>query len=327
MRLIQTSTTVPLSSVKPLEEVFQYRAFCLEATRRALAAGPTTVRARSPVSNARLEPWEAIEGLPYSRCPDSGSLLLSRLPADSARWAELLREVSRHRVSSRGFYPGLAQSRADHVHAPKVEWMLETMRLHGLDRPRVLEVTTPPSAISALLQASGRFSDLLVEDEMALAHERTPRPSADQVEAAMLCESLDRVDDPAALLRAVAGRLVDGGLLFVTALVASGFDLAVLGCRSAYLYPPDRANCFSLRGLSLLLERSGFALQEVSTPGMLDVEIIQAHLQHEASLPLSVFERQLVTADHETQRAFQTFLQQQALSSFARLVGRKHSEG
>ncbi|HBH97897.1 MAG TPA: SAM-dependent methyltransferase, partial [Candidatus Omnitrophica bacterium] len=80
---------------------------------------------------------------------------------------------------------------------------------------------------------------------------------------------------------------------------------------------------FSLQGLKRLWQQAGFTLVEVSTPGMLDVEIVQRHLTHDPSLPLSAFERHLLDADQETRDAFQAFLQQQGLSSFARLVVKK----
>jgi hypothetical protein len=142
------------------------------------------------------------------------------------------------------------------------------------------------------------------------------------IQAAVLLESLDRVHHPQHVLRRVAGCLEEGGLLFVTALVASGFDLAVLGLKNLYLYPPDRMNCFSLHGLLRLLEQSGFESVEVSTPGVLDVQIVRAHLQRDPALPLSMFERQLVGM-HEEGQAVQAFLQQSRLSSFARIVASK----
>lgn len=164
-------------------------------------------------------------------------------------------------------------------------------------------------------------------NEMECALSR-PGDTRGRVEAATLFESLDRVDDPARLLRAVVARLAPGGLLFVTSLVSSGFDVAVLGLKNMYLYyPPDRANCFSLRGLERLLTEAGLALLEVSTPGVLDVEIVQAHAQRDPSLPLSGFERQLLSADRRTLEAFQIFLQRNRMSSFARIIGRKQTGG
>jgi hypothetical protein len=321
MRSIQSQYTFPLSAVKPLDGLLRYREHCLSATRAALGGGRRR-REHSPVTGALLESYGEVEGLAYARCPESGSVFLVELPVPEA-WGRLLCEVSGYRHSPEAFHAGLARSRADHVYAPKLEWIEDALRLQGLRSPALLEVVTAPSDFSALLRESGSFADVLTVDETELAT-APKRLSGDRlVDAAVLLESLDRAHDPEALLRVVAERLVEGGLLFVTDLVASGFDLAVLGLRSLYLYPPDRANCFSLEGLCTLLRRAGFGLLEVSTPGVLDIEIVRAHLRRDPTLPVSAFERQVLDADDDTRQAFQAFLQQQSLSSFARIVARK----
>lgn len=319
MRSIQTDARFPLASVKPLDRLASYREVCLTLTRQALKAG--CERRLNPLGAAPLEPWGQVEGLTYGRCRESGSFFLCELP-DWKRWARLLSEVSRVRNSPEGFHSELASSREDHVTLPKSEWIQETLRLQGIFQPRVLEGVTPPSDFNQHLRQRGLFSEVIVADEMGLAHGAEPAPSK-RVEVALLMESLDRVDDPVGLLRATNRSLQEGGLLFVTGLVSSGFDMAVLGLRNLYLYPPDRTNCFSLRGLKILLERNGFSLLEVSTPGVLDVEIVQAHLNGDPSLQLSPFERQIIEADCQTQSEFQAFLQQGGLSSFARIVARK----
>ena len=319
MRSVQTQQTMPLSAVKPLEGLCRYRDYCLAATRRAFRAGATR-RDRSPATGGPLEPAGDVEGLPYARCPQTGSLFLAELPEPSV-WASLLAEVTRFRHSPGAFHAGLSQSRADHVYAPKLEWIEDALRLQEVRHPALLEVVTAPSDFTALLAESGSFSEVITVDESALAHGRaTGEPP---VGAAVCLEALDRAHDPEALLRAAAARLADGGLVFVTALVASGFDMAVLGLKNLYLYPPDRANCFSLEGLTRLLRRVGLTPLEVSTPGVLDVEIVRAHAVADPSLALSPFERRLLEAGAETHEAFQTFLQQRGLSSFARLVTRK----
>jgi hypothetical protein len=198
-----------------------------------------------------------------------------------------------------------------------------------------MEVVTQPSDFTPLLKGSGLFAEVVTVSEMGLVIAHTAQDhlgesgaehsidKARDVQVAVLLESLDRVDDPGAVLQTVYRCLGDGGLIFVTALVSSGFDVSVLGLRNLYIYPPDRTNCFSLRGLELLVRRAGFSLLEVSTPGVLDVEIVRAHIGYDPSIPLSVFERQLVEADNQSRAAFQEFLQQRRLSSFARVVARK----
>lgn len=333
MRSIQTSHTFPLSSVKPLDGLMRYRAYCLEQTRKTIMTRGRR-REQSPVGGERLEPFGFVEDQEYLRCPESGSIFLAQLSPDED-WAELLTDVSRYRRSPAAFHSDIAALRSDSVYLPKLDWIQGTLRLQGLDRPRLMEVVTPPSDFTSLLQRSGLFAEVITvgEVDLIIAHDNSGRlgkgtstggsNKGDCVEAAVLLESLDRVGEPGTLLRAVSGRLREGGLIFVTALVCSGFDITVLGLRNLYMYPPDRTNCFSLKGIELLLMRAGFALLEVSTPGVLDIEIVQAHLRHDPVIRLSTFEQRLVEADEETCSAFQAFLQQCRLSSFARIVARK----
>ncbi|MBI3332868.1 MAG: hypothetical protein HYZ93_02120 [Candidatus Omnitrophica bacterium] len=320
MRSIETTLTFSLSSVKPLEELESYRQRCLHLTREAIRKG-CRHRADSPVSGLKLEPFGEVGGLPYGRCPTTGSLFLMEMPVPQ-EWARLLAEVVRLRHSPEVFHSHLAQSRMDHVYAPKLEWVEETLRLQQIREPRVLEAVTFSSDFTQLLKESGCFSEVVTEEETRLAGGSRSNES-DPVHAAVLLESLDHSEDPKGLLEAVRGRLCKGGLLFVTALVASGFDICVLGLRNLYLVPPDRANCFTLQGLSQFLAQQGFALLEVSTPGVLDLEIVRAHWRQDSTLPLSDFERRIVTSDEAARRSFQSFLQQQRMSSFARIVARR----
>ena len=321
MRSIQTQHLFPLSAVKPLDGLRNYRAFCLAATRKAMD-GRTHRLKRSCGSGARLEPCGAVEGLAYVRDPEHGGLFLADRP-EPASWGRLLSEVSRHRHSPAAFHAGLTRSRVDHVYVPKLEWIEDALRLQEIPQTSIMEVVTAPSDFTAFLTESSSFSEVLTVDETELARAPDHGRGGPLVRAAVLLESLDRAHDPTALLRGVVTRVEEGGLVFVTALVSSGFDITVLGLRNLYLAPPDRANCFSLQGLTALLRQAGLSPLEVSTPGVLDVEIVRTHVQHDPSLPLSAFERQLVEADGETHEAFQTFLQQRGLSSFARIVTRK----
>jgi len=323
MRSVQTQQRFELSSVKPFERLAQYRKICLDETRRALS-GPVTRREKSPVSGAPLEPFGDVEGLEYLRCPETNSLFLAQLPA-WAEWAKLLEAVGRVRQSPQAFHLDLEQSRVENVYLPKLEWIQEALRLQGMASPILLEAASPPSTFGRFLQQNGMFADVVTVDEMKLAHLReTPAAlKGRKAQAALLLESLDRIDDPQGLIGGVRANLGGGGLLFVTSLVASGFDMAVLGLRNRYFYPPDRANCFTLRALTALLEHAGFELIEVSTPGVLDVEIVESHLKADPAIPVTGFEKELIASDREIRSAFQAFLQEKGLSSFARLVARK----
>ena len=319
MLSVQTSKTFPLSSVKPLGSIREYRSFCLEVTREALAQGPLQKRTRSPFGNAVMEHFGEVGGLTYCRCPITGSLFLEQLPPAEI-WSRLLKQVAQRRSSSQSFHSSLVGSRTDNVYVPKLDWVIDFLKMQDHDRTRILEVVTPPSSFTRLLTDSGVFERVSTVDEMSLI---SADIALEAMEAAVLLESLDRVCEPRLLLEQLRRWLVPGGLVFISAVVSSGFDVAVLGTRDLYLYPPDRANCFSLKGLRSLLEDQGFELLEVSTPGVLDLEVVNAHAKDDPKLALSDFERQLVKSDAQTSEAFQSFLQQSGLSSFARVVGKK----
>ncbi len=323
MRLVQLHYSIPLARVKPPEQLLAYRTFCLKTTMQACQGGVHR-RTQSPVTGKALEVFGHVEGLTYLCDPENGSLFLAEVPHTSD-WASVLRAVNQYRhTPDGGVSSDLEQFREDSVYLPKLTWIQDTLRMQELHRPKVLEIVTPPSEFSSLLRDSGLFAEVITTDEMILCS-CDPAIAQNSVQVALLRESLDRVDDPKALLDAVTRSLCEGGLLFVTGLVASGFDMAVLGTQNFYLYPPDRTNCFSLKGLSTFIEQAGFVLLEVSTPGVLDMEIVRSHLQRNPQLPLSRFERQIIHSDEETQLAFQGFLQQWGLSSFARIVARKRT--
>jgi len=317
MRSIQTSLTYSLSSVKPLDGLLGYRTFCIDTVKRALAEGGRQ-RTKSPIHGAPLIPAGQIEGLTYGRCPETGSLFLMDLPA-ADRWEKVLGAVVRYRQAPKGFHTAVSGSRAENVYAPKLDWIQTTLRLQEVRRPTILEVASVPSDFTTLLTDSGFFQNVETISETALAHSG----GTGQVDAAILLEALDRSDDPQALIKAAHRRIAQNGLIFITALVTSGFDFCVLGLNNRYLCPPDRTNSFSLQGLEAFIKEAGFQLLEVSTPGILDVEIVQAHLKHDPDIKLSPFERQLLSSDDDTRHRFQAFLQERGLSSFARIVGRK----
>ncbi len=320
MRTIQTETRFPLSSVKPLETLSRYRAHCLEETRKLLSRGSAR-RTASPVTGSPLQPFGTVDSFEYLICPDTGSLFLASLPPAEA-WSGLLKEMHRYRHSPGGFHSELAASRETHVYQPKVEWIQETLALQGIRKPALLEGGSLPGDLKELLEKSGSFSRVEFTDEAALAR-GVSTAGKGAFQAVVLLESLDRSDDPAGLVEQAERCLSRGGLLFVTALVASGFDFQALGTNNRYFYPPDRTNCFTLKGLRRLLEKFKLELVEVSTPGVLDVEILQAHLAQDPSFPVSRFERALALADEPVRQAFQSFLQENGLSSYARLAARK----
>jgi len=322
--MITTETTriIPLSSVKPLEAISQYRQFCIEMTEKQVN-NSDQIRDISPVTNKKLIPWGKVGALEYLKCADTGSFFLKKVGSNQI-WTQLLRDVADRRQSPNEFHEDISVSRASHVYRPKLEWMESVLRFQQVQDPSILEITTATSKFTPLLKSSRFIKGVNTVNEMELVAENYPLK--EKYDAAILLENLDRVNDPKTLIEKVWRSLKPGGFVFTTNLVSSGYDVMVLGLENLYIYPPDRTNCFSLRGLEILIENAGFELIEKSTPGVLDLEIVQQHRQKNKSLVLSPFEELLTQADEATQQSFQSFLQKSGLSSFARIAGRKNGK-
>lgn len=317
MQSIQTSHFT-LSEVKPFEGLKKYRAFCMEAVKEALVAG---VQQRDcPIDRCALQSWKTVEGFEYLLCRASGSFFLKALPTHRA-WDALLKKIAEHRHSSNRFYNDIQKSRLENVYGEKRKWIENTLTMQGISQAHAIDLVTPPSPWTAFLQESKLLKEVMMVEEMAVIKRELPDDL--KTDVAILFESLDRVDAPEKLLQGVVSCLKPGGLLFVTSLVSSGFDFQILRDKNFYLFPPDRSNVFSLTGLKALLAKAGLELLEVSTPGLLDVEIVKAHRKDGIQVECSFFEEEILTKDEESQSIFQTFLQQANLSSFARIVCKK----
>jgi len=134
----------------------------------------------------------------------------------------------------------------------------------------------------------------------------------------------DHVFNVEIFLNAVKSLLTDRGLLFFTTSTISGFDLQVLWNNSKTIFPPDKINLLSIEGIVKLLERCGFEIIELSTPGQLDVELVKNAMENNDKLQVPRFISYfLKNRDKNAHRSFQEFLQQFKLSSHVRVAARR----
>ena len=277
-------------------------------------------------------------GLTYVRCGECTSVYVSPRPSDA-----VLADFYRNSEAARFWRDRILREtrgvRREKVFRPRVEWLLGVVDEYRPDIRRAIAV--------------GYHNDLLVEEivrqeretfqivvtnplgDLEFAGIRHPRvtvhpspvtafASFGPADLVLLFDIVDRSADVEALFAAARDALVPGGLLLVSATLISGFDLQVLGDRSESIYPTERLNLFSAEGLTLLFERFGFEALEFSTPGTFDVEVVQRAIQADPAREWPRFIRYLIDHRDEAARsAFQRYLQEFRLSSFARLALRR----
>ena len=136
-------------------------------------------------------------------------------------------------------------------------------------------------------------------------------------------ELLEHLVDPSTFFKKAYSLLKPGGKIFFTTLNGLGFDILLLWERSKSVTPPHHLNFFNTSSVRLLLERAGFVVEEVSTPGSLDWDIVEGMILNEG-LDVGKFWNSF--ADKGSAQAkvqLQDWITNNRLSSHMRVVARK----
>jgi hypothetical protein len=274
-------------------------------------------------------------GLKYQECVVCSTLYVSPRPSDEAV-VRFYREAPSRRFWSSKLCGATDRKRSEKIIKPRMEWVMDSFAEYAPRASRWIDLHTNQFRyVEAMAAEKGMAQKVIVTPYLDTDPARFPSgialdPSswwgASQAPADVLTvfELLDQTSDVPGLMSKVSALLNRGGLGFMTAILGSGFDVRELGAHADNIFPPDRMNLFSVRGLTALLERHGFELIEFSTPGVLDVDIVEKALRATPGIPVSPFIRDLVlSANEEVKAAFQAFLQANLLSSYGRVLFRK----
>jgi SAM-dependent methyltransferase len=271
-------------------------------------------------------------GFGYKRCVDCGLLMLSPAP-DATRQLWYIETSEALRYWREHMPPEVRASR-EKMYDERVHYVRAHLERLAVAPRRIIEVGAGNGEFAAaFLRACGESIEqmVLVEPQpLALDLPRvavvsTPLEqwsSSQRFDLAISWEVIEHILDPDPMLAAIRQRLEPGGLLILSTPNEDSFETRLLKGRSANLLY-DHVRLYNPRTLARLLERHGFEVLEVATPGRLDVEIVQREYLH-GHLDLSDQPAlQFLMEDGYRHRAeFQRFLCERRLSGHMRCVAR-----
>lgn len=269
----------------------------------------------------------------YRRCFACGSVFVSPRPSEAALIDYYGRsQASRFRVEH--YSRDTAKARRYHLLASHANWMGQLYDEAGNPSAKgYADLNTCLPEIFDEIHQMGVFEPLLSVEPLLPVDSACQAPvtvaaRADihNLGAISSFEKLEHQFAPAAYLEGVSEALADGGLFFFTTRVISGFDLQVLWERTPYIFVPEHLNLPSIEGISRLVERCGFELVELSTPGQLDIELVRHAAEEDESIKLPSFVKYLLEhRDREAHWDLQEYLQKHRLSSHARVAVKKNN--
>lgn len=136
-------------------------------------------------------------------------------------------------------------------------------------------------------------------------------------------ELFEHVYDPHRFLKKAKRLLHPGGTLFFTTLNGEGFDIQILWQNSKSISPPHHLNFFNPGSIALLLQEEGFSVEEITTPGRLDWDILEGMITNEdvdAGRFWNLFSKK---GTEKAKQELQTWIAKHNFSSHMQVVARK----
>lgn len=270
-------------------------------------------------------------GFNYVLCADCKSVYASPRPTDEALATYYSESrASRYRVDH--LARDTARARVRHQIAANANWMGRIVdELTAAETKSYTDIgTTLPQLFEEmasfdLFDSFSSFEPLSPLDRVysALNVQIAAEPPTGQT-AVSSFEKLEHQFSPYDYLIGLGRMLSDEGILFFTTRTTSGFDLQILGGSAPYIFVPEHLNLMSIDGIETLLDRAGFDVLELSTPGQLDLQFIKGALAENPNIRIPGFVSYLLShRDEEAHEDFQAFLQKHRLSSHLRVAARK----
>lgn len=270
----------------------------------------------------------------YWQCLNCATLFVSPRPdEDGQAWLQRDSPAAQFRFSPQYRESLGAYTRT--VVAHRIEWLSNWMERTPPGKSIWIDIETRQRAFLTSLtkatRAEIRTVNPLIDPDPKTGSAAEFKPQKyEEIEAGTITwvsafDALEHQSNPSQLIAAAERMLRPGGLFFLTTRSGSGFDIQVLW-EHASIYPVIHLNLVTVEGMRCLLDRHGFETLESSTPGQLDVQLIERTAKRHPGIRISRFVAYFMKyRDKYAKRRLQQFLQENLLSSHLRIVARKRS--
>ncbi len=291
-----------------------------------------------PACAAAGEPAFEKDGFAYALCPRCRTLYVSPRP-DAAAFQAFYRDSPSARFWAEEFYPATAAGRRELVWKPKAA-QVDALIARRVGQPcLVVDIGGGFGLFAEETLRLGRNRVLIIEPSRSLAEACRSRGlavlekfvenvSPGDLEPGPKCfvcfELFEHLHDPGAFLATLHRLMGPRDIFALTTLSGTGADILALWERSDAVSPPHHLNFLNPRAMATLLGRKGFTPLETSTPGRLDVSIMENNLDR---IRDRFWSTALALADDAQKAAMQDFLREQGLSSHMFVVAGKSPDG
>ena len=276
------------------------------------------------------------QGFEYECCTRCQTLYVNpRLRLEDL--AEIYRNSESTRFWVQEFFAPVAEARRKWIFAPRAEYVADTFP--ALSSGRVGDIGAGfglflaelaklwPDAALVAIEPSADMADRCRALGLEVTESMLEEIEESGADFDMLCafELFEHLFDPLAFLQSAHRLLKSGRILLFTTLNDLGFDIQVRWGRSKSVSPPHHLNFANPFNIDLLMQRAGFELIDVGTPGVLDWDIGDRAWRDEDVDPGRLIRSISTFGAPEAKVALQEWITTHRFGSHMRVIARKVS--
>jgi len=256
----------------------------------------------------------------YVLSEDTWSVSLSSMPSK-----EIINDYNNHSKlanlrASREYQETVLKNRRE-IWENQVEWIKGRIdRYLGVKKYQLIDWGSRYTGWLEFLKPASFIDNLFIHEPLAPIKESVL--NSNDADIVLLIDVLQREVDPANLLQKISDITKEDGLLIIFCRAGSGFDILTLRENSESIFPLDHIILPSPKGIELLLDNNGYEVLEITTPGLLDMKILEKY-SHQIPKDQYISRYILQQNDELLIERMQGFLQRNNLSSHMRCVAKK----
>lgn len=273
-------------------------------------------------------------GFAYRECPECKTLFVSPRPTAEA-FSRYYQESESAKYWASNFYKETAEARREKLWRPKALMILELLKRFGTIRHKLIDIGGGYGIFAEEYANISGDKVAVIEPGPALAHicrdkgleviqefleNITQRQLGDGAKTFVSFELFEHLHNPKTFLRHLFQLMSAGDLFIFTTLSGTGVDIQALWDNSKSVSPPHHLNFLNPKSAHILLEHIGFKVLQTSTPGKLDIDILQNNQNHIKDRFWRTF---IAQATEEEKNAMQLFIADHGLSSHMLIVCQK----
>ncbi|UCB56996.1 MAG: class I SAM-dependent methyltransferase [Candidatus Omnitrophota bacterium] len=270
----------------------------------------------------------------YALCDRCGTIFVNPRPCFKQLKAFYVDSAS-SRYWTRKFFPPVAEARRREIFRPRAEYIGKVLSKKnkwtvgdvGAGFGLFLEelAKLKPSIRPVVIEPSVEMADICRSKGL----EVIPQALEDirgwdrRFDLLTAFELFEHLYDPGQFLKKIGQLLRPGGYLFLTTLNGKGFDIQMFWEKSKSIFPPHHLNFFNPGSVATLLQKNDFIVEEISTPGQLDWDIVEGMILKE-KIKVGRFWQLLAKSKNEqAKKALQDWIRKYQFSSHMQVLAKK----